>query len=177
MAELVSQIATLRRPCALVRAIIGCDLFAARKTVRDASPACLLPLPACCHLLPTPATSTADACIAKFRPEVARVRGHPGEGSEQSVPGRVGRSLEHKAASFHTWHKNSEVARRHPGVLGTEQPLNGRSLAKVLVSSKYEAGPGSLVGYTVLEGECKVEGEEGGGEEERLERREVRSDS
>ena len=103
--------------------------------------------------------------------------GHPEEGSEQSVPGRVGRSLEHEAASFHTRHKNSEVARRHPGVLGTEQPLNGRSLAKVLVSSKYEAGPGSLVGYTVLEGECKVEGEEGGGEEERLERRGVRSDS
>jgi len=46
----------------------------------------------------------------------------------------------------------------------------------VSVSSEHEAGPGSLVGYTVLEGEGEVEGEEGEGEEERLERRGVRSD-
>ena len=37
------------------------------------SPAFLLPLPACCHLLPLPATSAAVVCFAKIRPEVARV--------------------------------------------------------------------------------------------------------
>jgi len=72
-AELVSQTVTLRRPRALLPAIIGCDIFTARKTVRDASPACLLPLPACCHLLQPPATSAAVACFAKPRPEVSPV--------------------------------------------------------------------------------------------------------
>ena len=73
-AELVSQTVTLRRPRALLPAIIGCDLFAARKTVRrDTGPACLLPLPSRCRLLPPPATSAAAACFAKTRPEVARV--------------------------------------------------------------------------------------------------------
>ena len=57
----------------MLPAIIGCDLFAARKIVRDASPACLLPLPACCHLLLPPATPAAAACFAKPRPEVAQV--------------------------------------------------------------------------------------------------------
>jgi len=37
------------------------------------SPASLLLLPACCHLLSSPATSAAAACLAKTRPEVARV--------------------------------------------------------------------------------------------------------
>jgi len=76
-AELVSQTATLHRPRALLPAIIGCDLFAARKTVRDASPACLLPLPACCHQLPPPATPAAAACFANLGPRSPGFGGHP----------------------------------------------------------------------------------------------------
>ena len=110
-ADLVSQIATLRRPRALLPAIIGCDLFAAHKTVRDASPACLLPLPACCHQLPPPAIPAADACFATLGPRSLEFGGHPGEGSDLSVLGRFGRSLEHEAASFHTWQKSPMVQR------------------------------------------------------------------
>jgi len=37
------------------------------------SPASWLLLPACCHLLSPPATTAAAACLAKTRPELARV--------------------------------------------------------------------------------------------------------
>jgi len=49
-------------------------IFAPRHTLcRVRIPACLLLLPACCHLLSSPATSAAAARLAKTRPEVARV--------------------------------------------------------------------------------------------------------
>jgi len=68
-AELVSQ--TLRCPRALLPAIVGCDLFAARNTVRER---CLLATAAC--LLP-PAATACYICrcrlLCETRPEVARV--------------------------------------------------------------------------------------------------------
>jgi hypothetical protein len=112
--KLVSQTATLHRPRALLPAIIGCqcDLFAARNTVpARALLACYRCLPeTCCHLLPPPATSTAAACFAKTRSEVTRVWRPSWGGSEQSDFGRLGPSLEHEAALFHTWHKPLGVA-------------------------------------------------------------------
>jgi len=51
--ELVSQTAMLRLPRALLYAIIGCNLFAARNTVCEPC----LPLLACRHLLRPPTTS------------------------------------------------------------------------------------------------------------------------
>ena len=99
-AELVSQ--TLRCPRALLPAIVGCDLFAARNTVCEPC----LPLLACRHLLRPPTTSAAAVCFAKTRPKVIRVWKPSWGESEQSDFGWFSCSLEHEAISFHMWHKS-----------------------------------------------------------------------
>jgi len=106
-AELVSQTATLRRPRAVLHAIIGCDLRSTQHCLR-ALLACypyLLVATYCRRLL-----HAAAACCTKTRPEVARGWSPSWDESEQSDFGWFGRSLEHEAASFHTWHKPHGLA-------------------------------------------------------------------
>jgi len=102
MAELVSQTATLRCPCALLPAIIGCDVFAAHGAVCEPC----LPLPACCHLLLLPNTSAAAACLRKPGQRSLGFGGHPGEDSEQSVPWPVWSLSGARRCLVYTWRKS-----------------------------------------------------------------------
>ena len=111
-AELISQSATMRHPCALLPAIIACHYWVRCICGTQQRPRALLTcypyVLATRHLLSPPATSAAAACFVKTRPEVARVWRPSWGRSEQSDFGRFGRSLartEHEASSFHIWHK------------------------------------------------------------------------
>ena len=89
-AKLVSQTATLRRPRALLPAIIGCDLFSAHKTVRDASPACLLPLPAAATCYRRLLQLLPLLALRKPGPRSLGFGGHSGENlSNQTLAGLV----------------------------------------------------------------------------------------
>ena len=112
-AELVSQTTTLRRPRALLPAIIGCDLFAARKTsavTRALLACCRCLLAAAACLLPSAAATCYICCHRLLCENQARGRSGLeailGRVLSNQFLGRFGRFREHEAASF-TRGKNS----------------------------------------------------------------------
>jgi len=76
---------------------------------RVTSPASLLQLPACCHLLSPPARSAASACLAKTRPKVVWVWRSFWDGSEQTVPWRFWSLFGALICLVYTWQKSQLV--------------------------------------------------------------------